>query len=72
MISVRRWSPNFSFSSSSSPMMIFRISASLPRISLSRAMKLEDLLVLLDDLVALQAGQAVEPHLEDRLRLQFG
>ena len=43
-----------------------------PKDLLEPGNKAEDILVLLDDLVTLQASQAMEPHLEDRLRLQFG
>ena len=30
------------------------------------------LTVLFEDLVALEAGQALQPHVEDRLRLKLG
>src|SRR4029077_9374719 len=33
---------------------------------------LDDLFVLLHDLVALEAGEAAQPHVDDRLRLPLG
>ena len=39
---------------------------------MSRAIRLQDLRVLRDDLVPLQAGQALQAHLQDRLGLHLG
>ena len=51
--------------------MISRTSFSEPRISFRSRDEREDLLELGDDLVALEARQALEAHVEDRLRLDL-
>ena len=51
--------------------MISSTSFSEPRISLELRDQRQDLLVLRDDLLALEAGQALQAHVEDRLRLDL-
>ena len=62
--------PAFS-ASSSSPMMVVTRSG-LARMSSRSAISRHDFLVLADDLVLLQAGQALQAHLQDFLRLVVG
>ena len=51
--------------------MISRTSFSEPRISLQLRDQRQDLLELGDDLLALEAGQPLQAHVEDRLRLDL-
>ena len=51
--------------------MIFATSRSLPRICRKRAISFSVSRVLLDDLVALETGEALEAHVEDGLRLDL-
>ena len=69
-ISVRRGSPYSALRASSSSRMIFITRASEARISFRRAISLENFFVLLDYLVALEAREALELHVQDGLGLK--
>ena len=51
--------------------MIFVDLALVAEDLLERAISFSDLGVLLEDLVALEAGEALQAHVEDRLRLDL-
>ena len=70
-ISVRRSSPYFSLISSSSFLMISSLKLLALQNGLQLLDQLDDLAVLVLDLLPLQAGEPLEPHVEDRLRLDL-
>ena len=71
MISVRRSSPNFSRTAWSSSTTSCISSSSLDRIARSRSMVFISSSELVEDLLALEAGQPLQLHVEDRLRLEL-
>ena len=71
MISVRRSSPNFSRTAFSSSTTSCISSSSLERIARSRSIVFISSSELVEDLLALEAGQPLQLHVEDRLRLEL-